>query len=411
MQPRCRDFPANVRAALADAPLQAALAKTAGGFPKKRLQGIATLPEFELMRDRATAIREHVLDHLDFYLEEFAERVEATGGQVHWCADAEAARAAVLGICQAAGARTVTKGKSMIGEEIAINDHLERHGIRPVETDLGEYIIQLRGETPSHIVAPAIHVSQAQVAETFRAHHRGLPPGRPLDTPRQLLTEARETLRREFLAADVGITGANLLVAETGTSLIVTNEGNGDLTQTLPRVHIVLASIEKLVPTLEDATTVLRVLPRSITGQEMTVYTTFSSGPRRPGDPDGPEQFHVVLLDNGRSELLGGELRAILRCIRCGACLGHCPIWSNVGGHAYGWIYSGPMGAALTPALLGLPEAWHLPQASTLCGRCEAVCPVRIPIPQLLRRWRARAWSAGKPPGVARPLLRAWAWL
>jgi hypothetical protein len=256
--------------------------RTSAGFPKKRLEGIASLPEFELLRDQAEAIREHVLEHLDWYLERFAAQVEKQGGTVHWCADAEAAREAVLGICQQAGARSVTKGKSMIGEEIAINDHLSAHGITPVETDLGEYIIQLRGETPSHIVAPALHVSRAQVTQAFREHHLDRDPERPLDAPRELLGEARDVLRERwtrrvncsarramccasasspptsaspFLAADVGITGANMLVAETGTSLIVTNEGNGDLTQTLPRVHVVLASIEKVVPTLEDATT------------------------------------------------------------------------------------------------------------------------------------------------------------
>jgi len=411
MDPTSHAFPANVERALADRSLQEALARTAAGFPKKRLEGIATLPEFELVRDQATAIREHVLDHLDWYLERFAAQVEAAGGTVHWCADAAAARAAVLNICQQAGARSVTKGKSMIGEEIAINDHLEAHGITPVETDLGEYIIQLRGEAPSHIVAPALHVSRPQVAAAFREHHLGLPRERPLETPRELLDEARAVLRDRFLAADVGITGANMLVAETGSTLIVTNEGNGDLTQTLPRVHVVLASIEKVVPTLEDASTLLRVLARSITGQEQTAYTTFSTGPRRADDPDGPEAFHVVLLDNGRSRLLGTPARAILRCIRCGACLGHCPVYGAVGGHAYGWVYSGPMGAALTPGLLGLPEAQHLAHASTLCGRCEAVCPVRIPIPAILRYWRGQSWTQGWPGGLPRLGLRAWAWL
>ena len=411
MQPGCHDFPANVQRALVDDDLQAALARTGAGFPKKRLEGIATLPEFDLLRDQATAIRDHVLEHLDWYLERFADQVEAQGGTVHWCADADEARDAVLRICEEAGARTVTKGKSMIGEEIAINDHLEAHGITPVETDLGEYIIQLRGETPSHIVAPALHVSRPQVSAAFREHHASLDRDRPLETPRQLLSEARQVLRERFLAADVGITGANMLVAETGTSIIVTNEGNGDLTQTLPRVHVVLASIEKVAPTLEDATTLLRVLARSITGQEQTVYNTFSTGPRRPDDPDGPEAFHVVLLDNGRSRLLGTPAQPILRCIRCGACLGHCPVYGQIGGHAYGWVYSGPMGAALTPGLLGLPEAWHLPQASTLCGRCEAVCPVRIPIPDVLRHWRTESWRQGQPGGPPRLALRAWAWL
>ncbi len=411
MQPRSHAFPANVARALADDGLQVALARTSAGFPKKRLEGIASLPEFEFLRDQAEAIREHVLEHLDWYLERFAAQVEKQGGTVHWCADAEAAREAVLGICQQAGARSVTKGKSMIGEEIAINDHLSAHGITPVETDLGEYIIQLRGETPSHIVAPALHVSRAQVTQAFREHHLDRDPERPLDAPRELLGEARDVLRERFLAADVGITGANMLVAETGTSLIVTNEGNGDLTQTLPRVHVVLASIEKVVPTLEDATTLLRVLARSITGQEQSVYTTFSTGPRRANDLDGPADYHVVLLDNGRSELLGTPAQPILRCIRCGACLGHCPVYQQVGGHAYGWVYSGPMGAALTPGLLGLPEAWHLPQASTLCGRCEDVCPVRIPIPEVLRHWRAQSWEQGQPGGVSRLALRTWAWL
>ena len=410
MQPRSHSFPANVTRALLDERLQAALARTSAGFPKKRLEGVASLPEFELLRDQAEAIRVHVLDHLDWYLERFADQVEAQGGQVHWCADADAARAVVLRICEEAGARSVTKGKSMIGEEIAINDHLSAHGITPVETDLGEYIIQLRGETPSHIVAPALHVSREQVTQAFREHHAGRDHSRPLDEPRELLAEAREVLRTRFLEADVGITGANMLVAETGTSLIVTNEGNGDLTQTLPRVHVVLASIEKVVPTLEDATTLLRVLARSITGQEQSVYTTFSTGPRRATDTDGPAAYHVVLLDNGRSQLLGTPARDILRCIRCGACLGHCPVYQQVGGHAYGWVYSGPMGAALTPGLLGLPEAWHLPQASTLCGRCEDICPVRIPIPQVLRHWRAESWDQGRPGGASRLALRAWAW-
>ncbi|MDX1594461.1 MAG: lactate utilization protein B [Gammaproteobacteria bacterium] len=411
MQPRCHSFPENAARALDDVDLQSALGRTTAGFPKKRLEGIATLPEFELLRDQATRIREHVLDHLDWYLERFADRVQAQGGTVHWCADADEARAAVLRICREADARTVTKGKSMIGEEIAINDHLEAHGITPVETDLGEYIIQLRGEAPSHIVAPALHVSRPQVSAAFREHHADRDPGRPLETPRELLGEAREVLRDRFLAADVGITGANMLIAETGTSVIVTNEGNGDLTQTLPRVHVVLASIEKVVPTLEDTSTLLRVLARSITGQEQTAYTTFSTGPRRPEDPDGPDAYHVVLLDNGRSRLLGGPARSILRCIRCGACLGHCPVYAQVGGHAYGWVYSGPMGAALTPGLLGLPEAWHLPQASTLCGRCEAVCPVRIPIPEVLRHWRTESWRQGRPGGAQRLALKGWAWL
>ena len=263
----------------------------------------------------------------------------------------------MLDLCRKLGAKTVTKGKSMIGEEIAINEYLEANGITPVETDLGEYIIQLRHELPSHIIAPAVHLTKAQVEADFRRVHTHLPADRNLDEPTTMLAEARGMLREKFLAADVGITGANFLVAETGSSIIVTNEGNGDLTQTLPKAHIVLASIEKLVPTLEDAAQMLRVLARSATGQEMSVYTTISTGPRRAGDPDGPGEYHVVILDNGRSAMLGGQFRDMLRCIRCGACMNHCPVYHAVGGHAYGWVYPGPMGAVLTPSLIGLDKA------------------------------------------------------
>ena len=281
----------------------------------------------------------------------------------------------------------------MVAEEIGLNDFLEANGITPVETDLGEYIIQLRHEPPSHIIAPAIHLVKEQVAETFRAAHRSLDPDRLLAEPRQLCDEARAVLRPRFLAADVGITGANFLVAETGSSIIVTNEGNGDLTQTLPRVHIVMTSLEKLVPTFEDAATLLRLLARSATGQEFSTYTTISTGPRRPGDLDGPEQYHVVLLDNGRSAMLGGEFQDMLRCIRCAACINHCPVYAAVGGHAYGWVYPGPMGAVLTPGLIGIEEAGHLPNASTFCGRCESVCPVKIPLPKMMRHWREREYA------------------
>src|SRR5215475_8543294 len=308
-------------------------------------------------------------------------------------------------------APTVTKGKSMVAEEVGVNEYLEANGITSVETDLGEYIIQLRHEPPSHIIAPAIHLIKEQVAETFRAEHRLLDPDRSLAEPRQMCDEARAILRPRFLAADVGITGANFLVAETGSSIIVTNEGNGDLTQTLPRVHIVLAGIEKLVPTFEDAATLLRLLARSATGQEFSSYTTVSTGPRRTGDLDGPEQYHVVLLDNGRSALLGGEFQDMLRCIRCAACINHCPVYTAVGGHAYGWVYPGPMGAVLTPSLIGIEEAGHLPNASTFCGRCESVCPMRIPLPKMMRHWREREFEKKLSPATYRAGLGLWAFL
>lgn len=401
-------FPANAEDALADASLRKALERMKAGFSHQRRRAADRLPEFDSLRDQARIIKDHTLDHLDHYLEAYEAKVLETGGEVHWCRTADEARTAILRICQGVKARTVTKGKSMIGEEIAINDLLTSHGIEPIETDLGEYIIQLRNEAPSHIIAPAVHVTREQVAETFRAAHAGLDPARVLDDSRLLLTEAREMLRHRFLAADVGITGANFLVAETGSSIIVTNEGNGDLTQTLPKVHIVLASLEKLVPTLEDATTILRVLARSATGQETAVYTTLSTGPRRAGDPDGPEAYHVILLDNGRSAMLGSGVRDILRCIRCGSCLNHCPVYGSIGGHAYGSVYPGPMGAVLTPGLVGIDAASHLPAASTFCGRCEAVCPMRIPLPTMMRHWREQAFRAGRSRHLARSILRGW---
>ena len=401
-------FKDNARRALANPGLQKALARSGPSFIARRAAAVANLPEFEQLRDTARDIKNHTLAHLDFYLEEYEKKVLATGGKVHWCSDAEEARAAVLAICQAANARTVTKGKSMIGEEIAINDHLEKHGIAPVETDLGEYIIQLRHELPSHIIAPAFHLNMEDWEAAFRKSHTDLPADRVFRERRDILTEARTKLRARFLQADVGITGANFLVAETGSSVIVTNEGNGDLTQTLPRVHIVLASIEKVVPTIEDCTSLLRVLARSATGQDFSVYTTFSTGARRPGDLDGPDEYHVVLIDNGRAAMIGTEFQDMLRCIRCAACMNHCPVYGAVGGHAYGWVYPGPMGSVLTPGLVGVDKAGHLPNASTFCGKCESVCPVRIPLPKLMRHWREREFERHLTPAVARGNLSLW---
>jgi L-lactate dehydrogenase complex protein LldF len=411
MQPTSHSFPANARAGLADPILQQALGLARTGFPQRRLEAIARLPEFEELREEGRAIKDHVLAYLDFYLELYERNVAASGGHVHWARTAEEARAAILDICHAAGAKIVTKGKSMVAEEIALNEHLEANGITPVETDLGEYIIQLRHEPPSHIIAPAIHLMKEQVADAFRGAHTELDPARPLTDPRALCDEARTVLRPRFLAADVGITGANFIIAETGSSIIVTNEGNGDLTQILPRVHIVVTGIEKIVPTLEDAATLLRLLARSATGQEFSSYTTISTGPRRAGDLDGPEEYHVVLVDNGRSALLGGEFQDMLRCLRCAACLNHCPVYAAVGGHAYGWVYPGPMGAVLTPALVGVGEAGHLPNASTFCGRCESVCPVKIPLPKMMRHWREREFSWRLSPPVYRSGLKLWAWV
>jgi L-lactate dehydrogenase complex protein LldF len=409
MQITSPSFKTNAHEALADVQLQKALSHVKTGFIGKRQAAVDALPEFEQLRESGKAIKNHVLQHLDLYLEAYEEKVTEAGGHVHYAETAQEARDLILGICQKAGARTVTKGKTMVSEEIGLNDYLEANGVEPVETDLGEYIIQLRHEAPSHIIAPAIHLTQPQIEADFRRAHTDLAADRDLTEPESLLGEARTILRQRFLEADVGITGANFLIAETGTSVIVTNEGNGDLTQILPRVHIVLASIEKIVPTLEDVSQIIRLLARSATGQELSVYTTFSTGPRRRTDPDGPDEYHVVILDNGRSAMLGSQFQDMLRCIRCAACMNHCPVYQEIGGHAYGWVYPGPMGAVLTPSLIGVDQAGNLPNASTFCGRCEAVCPMKIPLPNMMRHWREREFERHLQPTTYRYGLGLWA--
>lgn len=404
MPAQIQDFPARARAALKDATLQQALDQARDGFVVKRAHQVEALPEFEALRDAAAAVKDHVLDHLGHYLIRYEQAVTASGGQVHWARDAAEARAIIQGICARVGARTVTKGKSMVSEEIGLNAALEASGLKVVETDLGEYIIQLAGEAPSHIIAPAVHKTKEQVADLFEQAH-GAPR---LTAIPDLVDAARRVLREQYFRADVGITGANFLIAETGSSVIVTNEGNGDLTQTLARVHIVTTGIERVVPTLDDASLFLRLLARSATGQDTETYTTFSTGPRRAADLDGPEEYHVVLVDNGRSRMLAGPFRDMLRCIRCGACLNHCPVYGAIGGHAYGWVYPGPMGAVLTPLMQGLDVAWHLPHACTLNGRCASVCPVRIPLPDLLRRVRAAQWARHLTPRQQRLALGVW---
>jgi L-lactate dehydrogenase complex protein LldF len=402
-------FKENAAGAMADAGLQKALSRAKPQFAKKRSAAADGLPEFEALREAAKNIKNHAIAHLDFYLETYAAAVAARGGTVHWAANAEEAREAVLKICRAKGARTVTKGKSMVTEEIGLNDFLEANGVTPVETDLAEYILQLRHEPPSHIVGPAFHLNREDWEETFRKMHTDLPADRVFHERRDILTEARTKLREKFLAADIGITGANFLIAETGSSVIVTNEGNGDLTQTLPKTHIVVTGIEKVVPTIEDTLALLRVLARSATGQDMSVYTTFSTGARRAGDLDGPEDYHVVLVDNGRSGMVGTEFQDMLRCIRCAACMNHCPVYGAVGGHAYGSTYPGPMGAVLTPMLNGIEAAGLLPNASTFCGKCESVCPVKIPLPNLMRHWREREFERHLTPPTMRYGLGLWA--
>ena len=325
---------------------------------------------------------------------------------VHWADSREDVNRIVCEIARAHGVRKAVKSKSMVTEECALNDALEAAGVEVIETDLGEYILQLAKEPPSHIVAPVVHKTRDEVSDLFQAKHA---------TPRktdigQLTREARERLRPHFLGADMGITGANFIVAETGSTLIVTNEGNGRMVTTLPRVHVAITGIEKVVPTLEDVATLMRLLPPHGTGQTISNYISVTTGVRGDGEREGPAHFHVILLDGGRSGLIGGELQAMLRCIRCGACMNHCPVYQSVGGHAYGWVYPGPMGSVLTPSYVGLENALDLPNAATFCNQCGVVCPVKIPLPDLLRKLREKQVDRGLRPRTERAGLRLWAW-
>lgn len=347
------------------------------------------------LRSRVRRVRLHSLHNLDRLLARFVDNFEAAGGVVHFAGDAAEAREIVAGILSATGARRVVKGKSMLSEEIEINDHLAAGGIEVVETDLGEYIAQLAGDTPSHIIAPVVHLTRADVGRVF-ADRLGVPYS---DEPADLNRIARERLRPEFLRADAGITGVNLAVADTGSVVVVTNEGNGRLSSTAPPVHIALMGLERIVSDWPSAAVVLESLARSATGQRLSVYTNVITGPRREGDPDGPEDLHVVIVDNGRNSVLAGATAEILACIRCGACLNVCPVFRTVGGHAYGTVYSGPVGAVLTPSLYPDGPWSDLPFASTLCGACEEVCPVGIQIPQMLLELRSRAAESDQLPG------------
>ncbi len=402
-----RDFPQAAQAALKDERLKMALGRLKTHFAHGRADAVARYGDWEGLREQGRAIRDYAITHLDTLLEQFERAVVARGGHVHWALDAADARRIILGILNETGAKTVTKGKSMVSEEIALNPFLEQNGIAPAETDLGEYIVQLRKEPPSHIIAPAFHLNKEDVAETFREAHTTLDATRSLDERTSLVLEARAMLRAQFEAADAGITGANFLTAAEGTAILVTNEGNGDLTRLLPKTHIVLTGVEKVVADLDDAAVLLRLLTRSATGQDISSYVSIMSGPSRDGD--GPENFHVVLLDNGRTNMIGTEAEDVLRCIRCAACLNHCPIYGAVGGHAYGAVYPGPIGAALNPGMLGVANAAHHANASTFCGRCAEVCPVKIPLTKIMRHWRAREYARGLAPKANMFGIAVWA--
>ncbi len=405
------NFKSNARAALLDEKLQGALKKSRGGFVDKRQQAVDDFAQFETLRDRAVDIKNHVLADLDRYLEQFESQVAKVGGQVHFASTPQQGVETIIDICKQSGAQRIAKGKSMIGEEMDLNDALEKEGMEVIETDLGEYIIQLAGEKPSHIIAPAIHKTRAEITELFHENHQKYGLTEKVEQVATIVNEARTVLREHFVNADVGITGANFLLADSGASVLVTNEGNGDLTSTLPRVHIVTASIEKVIPSHKDLTVFLRLLARSATGQEISSYTSIYSGPAQADDMDGPEEYHVVLLDNGRSKMLQSEFWEMLRCIRCGACMNHCPVYQSIGGHAYGWIYPGPMGSVWTPLLLGVQNAANLPNACTLNGRCESVCPVKIPLPKLLRKLRNQIFERGLLDRFSRIGLAIWAFV
>jgi L-lactate dehydrogenase complex protein LldF len=379
-----RRFRDVARTKLADEHTLAALDTATERLASLRAQAWQELPDLEELRERARVIRTETMAELDRHLAAFVAAVEERGGHVHRCATAEEARSTIVEICRAAGARLAVKSKSMASEEIGLNEGLEAADVEPVETDLGEYILQLAGEHPVHIIAPAIEKTAADVAELF-SRAEGAPVTAELET---LTRTARLRLREAFGRADVGITGVNFGVAETGSICLVENEGNARLTSSLPRVHVALMGMERVVPKLADLAVLLRLLARSGTGQKLTVYTTLLTGPRREGEADGPEELHVVLLDNGRSGLLGGRYREMLNCIRCGACLNVCPVYRKSGGAAYGPVYSGPMGAVLVPLLAGLERAPALPHASSLCGACTAACPVKIPLHELLLELR-----------------------
>jgi len=398
-------FYERVDRAIADVKLQRALDRHTHHYIEARRQALDEMLDPDGVRDRARAIRAEALAHLDQYLEQLAANVEARGGHVHWAADSASARNYIVGLARDRGVRTIVKSKSMASEEIHLNHALEAQGMNVVETDLGEYIIQLAGETPSHIVAPVIHKTKEQVAELF-VQKLGMPP---TDDAQVITRTARARLRQAFLTADMGISGVNFGVAETGTVVTVTNEGNARLTTTTPRIHVAMMGIERLVPTVDDLLVMLQVLARSATGQRLSVYTTLVTGPARPGEPDGPDEFHLVLLDNGRSRILGSDYAEALLCIRCGACLNHCPVYQEIGGHAYGAVYSGPIGAVLTPLFEGInEETRYLPQASSLCGACKEACPVRIDIPRMLLRLRYDTVEQGKAPEVERGQLAGW---
>lgn len=398
------DFRRNAAQAVKDEPLREAMRIATDMFMTKRAQGLSMVP-IELWRDQASAIRLDVLDHLPEYVDRFSSSATRAGAVMHRARDAEAAREIIFHILRDRGAKKIVKAKSMITEEIHLNEYLEDRGFQVVETDLGEYIVQLAGEKPSHILAPAIHKNRRQVGELF-SEKLGVPYS---DDPTVLTKIARGVLRKEFLTADAGISGVNFAVANSGSIAIFTNEGNGRMATTLPPLHIAVLSIEKVIPTLKDLSLFSRLLPRSATGQVLSSYLSVITGARKPGESTGTRELHIVLLDNGRSEILAGEYREILKCVRCSACVNICPVYRTIGGHAYGATYSGPMGIVLTALLEGMDKAYPLLDATTLCGACTEVCPVKVPLVKLLAMLREQRVNEGLNPLMERATMATYA--
>ena len=408
MQVASMHFKERAHANMANAQLQHNLQKIKGKFVAKRRESLSELDDFEGTREAGRAIRQRALDNLDVWLEIFERNAIARGTTVLWAETPGEINAHVLDIARRHGVTKIIKSKSMVSEESGLDRAIEAAGLKVVETDLGEYILQINDyEPPSHIIGPALHKSKEEVADLFAKTH-----GTPRKTEiAELCLEARGVLRQHYLTADMGISGGNFFVAETGSVVLVTNEGNATLTTTLPRVHVAISGIEKIVPTLEDVATLMRLLPRSATGQSISNYVDILTGVKGQGEFHGAEHMYFIVVDAGRSGVLGSELREALRCIRCGACMNHCPVYQNVGGHSYGWVYPGPIGSILTPAYVGIERALDLPQAATLCNQCGVVCPVKIPLPDLLRKLREQQVERHLRPWDERAGLRLWSWL
>jgi len=406
MQTQSMHFKARAGQKLADQRLQQNLTKLSTKFVSGRAQAIRSI-DFPATRDALKARRNRAIENLDVWLEQFETEATRRGVTVLYAETARDAAQLVADIARQHDVRKVIKTKSMVSEEMRLNTVLGEMGVQSVETDLGEYILQINGnEPPSHIIAPVVHKDKDEIADLFAKTH-----GRPRLTEIPDMTrEAREMLREHFLSADMGVTGGNFLVAETGSVVLVTNEGNEGMCTVMPRVHVAVTGIEKVLPTLEDLATAMRLLPRSATGQSVSNYFSLLTGPRAEGERDGPEHMYVVLVDAGRTGLIGGEFQDMLRCIRCGACMNHCPVYQKVGGHAYGWVYPGPMGSVLTPSYVGVDKALDLPQAATLCGECNSVCPVGIPISDLLRKLRETQVERHLRPWRERAALGLWGW-